>query len=166
MLVIYTMSLVVGQRVADKDDFRGTVRYVGPVATSKTAGAVYAGERHHSTVCLRSQANNQWFMWRWRTGRANGLVPCKTNIVYVYLLGILMRVRLNPLLFTSNRSILPPLAGVEWDDKTRGKNDGAVVVAESGQEVRYFTCSPGAGSFMKLDLLSAGVSILDALDER
>jgi hypothetical protein len=36
-------SVQVYQRVADKDGFRGTVRYVGPVATSKTADAVYAG---------------------------------------------------------------------------------------------------------------------------
>ncbi len=33
----------VGQRVADKDGFRATVRYIGPVATSKTKDAVYAG---------------------------------------------------------------------------------------------------------------------------
>jgi hypothetical protein len=38
------LSLAQGARVADKDGNRGTVRYVGPVATSKTAGAVYAGE--------------------------------------------------------------------------------------------------------------------------
>ncbi len=36
-------GVFVGQRVCDKDGFRGTVRYIGPVATSKTAGAVYAG---------------------------------------------------------------------------------------------------------------------------
>lgn len=35
--------MTVGQRVADKDGFRGTVRYVGPVATSKKATTVYAG---------------------------------------------------------------------------------------------------------------------------
>jgi dynactin complex subunit len=87
----------IGQRVVDKDGFRGTVQYVGPVATSKTADAVYAG--------------------------------------------------------------------VEWDAPGRGKNDGAVVVAD-GSSVRYFTCTAGQGSFMKLDLLSGGVSILEALDER
>ena len=36
----------VGERVS-VDGSRGTVRYVGPVATSKTAGAVYAGAYHH-----------------------------------------------------------------------------------------------------------------------
>ena len=35
--------VVVGGRVADKDGFRATVRYVGPVATSKSASTVYAG---------------------------------------------------------------------------------------------------------------------------
>jgi hypothetical protein len=37
------MSLVVGQRVCDKDGYCATVRYVGPVATSKAATTVYAG---------------------------------------------------------------------------------------------------------------------------
>ena len=34
----------VGARVVDKDSFRGIVRYIGPVASSKNAEAVYAGE--------------------------------------------------------------------------------------------------------------------------
>lgn len=33
-----------GQRVIDEDGFRGTVRYIGPVATSKDAKAVWIGE--------------------------------------------------------------------------------------------------------------------------
>jgi hypothetical protein len=67
---------------------------------------------------------------------------------------------------TPRASLPAHSAGVEWDDPTRGKNDGSVTVEGSGEVVRYFTCAPGAGSFMKLELLSGGVSIMDALDER
>ena len=62
------VSIAVGCRVT-KDGFRATVRYVGPVATSKSTDTVYAG--------------------------------------------------------------------VEWDDATRGKNDGAVCTID-GIETRYF----------------------------
>jgi hypothetical protein len=34
----------IGQRVVDDDGFRGTVRYVGPVATAKDQEAIYIGE--------------------------------------------------------------------------------------------------------------------------
>lgn len=37
------MSYSVGQRVSHKDGYFGTVRYVGPVATSKTPDAIYIG---------------------------------------------------------------------------------------------------------------------------
>ena len=40
---IQAAKLFVGQRVADKDGSRGTVQYLGPVATSKSADVVYAG---------------------------------------------------------------------------------------------------------------------------
>lgn len=36
-------SFAVGSRVADRDGFLGTIRYVGPVVTSKTADATYIG---------------------------------------------------------------------------------------------------------------------------
>ena len=36
-------SIQVGQRVMDKNGFIGTVRYVGPVPTSKKAETMYAG---------------------------------------------------------------------------------------------------------------------------
>jgi CAP-Gly domain len=54
------------------------------------------------------------------------------------------------------------LEGIEWDDATRGKNDGSVVTAD-GTVVRYFTCPSGAGSFMKLELLDLGTDIVSAL---
>lgn len=38
-----TQELRVGSRVLDKDDFRGTVCYIGPVATSKSTETIYAG---------------------------------------------------------------------------------------------------------------------------
>jgi len=38
-------GIIVGDRVQDKDGFLGTVRYIGPVATSKSAETIYAGER-------------------------------------------------------------------------------------------------------------------------
>lgn len=36
-------ALFIGQRVADKDGSRGTIKYIGPVITSKSAETVYAG---------------------------------------------------------------------------------------------------------------------------
>ncbi len=55
-------------------------------------------------------------------------------------------------------------AGVEWDVETRGKNDGSVVA--DGAEVRYFTCTPGAGSFVKVELLISGTDFITAMNER
>lgn len=51
---------------------------------------------------------------------------------------------------------------MEWDDVTRGKHDGSVVAGD-GSVVRYFTCPPGSGSFMKVSLLDTGVPFLAAL---
>ena len=54
--------------------------------------------------------------------------------------------------------------GVEWDDATRGKHDGAV--EKDGVETRYFRCPAGAGSFVKPSKLSRGERFLSALKER
>ncbi len=56
---------------------------------------------------------------------------------------------------------------MEWDAPTRGKGDGAVT-ASDGSEVRYFTCerAGATASFMKLELLGTGTSLMEALDER
>lgn len=56
------------------------------------------------------------------------------------------------------------LAGVEWDDPTRGKHDGSV--EKDGVTVRLFQCEAGRGSFMKLPLLKGGVSMVQALIEK
>ena len=88
-------AFAVGQRVRDSCDFRGTVRYVGTVVTSKKA----------------------------------------TEAVWV---------------------------GVEWDDATRGKHDGSVC-GEGGAATRYFTCPPGAGSFVKPGKVDGGRALVDAL---
>lgn len=53
-------------------------------------------------------------------------------------------------------------AGIEWDDATRGKHDGSVT-APDGSVVRYFSCPPGSGSFLKASLLDIGVPFLVAL---
>lgn len=53
-------------------------------------------------------------------------------------------------------------AGIEWDDPTRGKNDGSVETAD-GEVHRYFTTAPGQGSFMKLPLMLKGHGIVAAL---
>ena len=91
-------ALAVGSRVT-VDGSRGTVRYIGPVATSKTPGAVYAG--------------------------------------------------------------------IEWDDASRGKNDGAVCDAASGTATRYFTAGSATGaSFVKLELVDCGRGFEGALVER
>lgn len=57
------------------------------------------------------------------------------------------------------------IAGVDWDDGTRGKSDGTVVTAD-GTVVRYFSCAAGHGSFMKIELLDVGTDMLTALTER
>ncbi len=67
---------------------------------------------------------------------------------------------LNKLVFDVGSSF----AGVEWDVETRGKNDGSVIA--DGAEVRYFTCTPGAGSFVKVELLVSGTDFVTAMNER
>ena len=57
--------------------------------------------------------------------------------------------------------LLAALAGIEWDDATRGKHDGSVT--KDGEVIRLYSCESGRGSFMKLPLLRAGVSMLAAL---
>ncbi|CAN0087227.1 unnamed protein product, partial [Phaeothamnion confervicola] len=55
-------------------------------------------------------------------------------------------------------------AGVEFDDPTRGKHDGAVEGPE-GRMVRYFSLEDGgSGSFLKLDKVDCGVSFVEALE--
>jgi tubulin-specific chaperone E len=112
-----------GQRVADKDGARGTVRYIGPVITSKTADAVYAG----TWTCVLPAL-------RFSRCRLPGPVP----------------------------AVDLATTGIEWDDPSRGKHDGSVV-APDGSHVRYFTCGPTSGSFLKVNLLDVGVPFLAAL---
>ncbi|PNH02433.1 Tubulin-specific chaperone E, partial [Tetrabaena socialis] len=53
--------------------------------------------------------------------------------------------------------------GVEWDDPSRGKHDGATA------GVRYFSCSstvPTAGSFVRIERVGLGVGLLEALRAR
>lgn len=40
----------IGQRVVDEEGHRATVRYVGPVATSKDPEAIWIGKQLHSLV--------------------------------------------------------------------------------------------------------------------
>jgi hypothetical protein len=89
-------------------------------------------------------------------------------------------------------SPLPP--GIEWDDATRGKGDGAVTTS-TGEEVRYFRCGDAAtalalgtpapplrkaaaggadgsgaattgASFLKTDLVQTGITIDAAVLDR
>lgn len=52
--------------------------------------------------------------------------------------------------------------GVEWDDPSRGKHDG------SAGGIQYFTCRSGdaAGSFVRIEKVPAGTSLLQALRAR
>eukprot|EP01112_Ceratiomyxa_fruticulosa_P005277 TRINITY_DN1588_c0_g1_i1.p2 TRINITY_DN1588_c0_g1~~TRINITY_DN1588_c0_g1_i1.p2 ORF type:complete len:561 (-),score=116.57 TRINITY_DN1588_c0_g1_i1:2612-4294(-) len=52
--------------------------------------------------------------------------------------------------------------GVEWDDIKRGKHDGVY------QGIKYFECEkkPNAGSFLKPEKVSQGVSLLAAVEEK
>lgn len=54
--------------------------------------------------------------------------------------------------------------GVEWDDKSRGKHDGSCV--ENGIIHRYFSCSVGAGSFIKPTKIQTGKSFYEGLQMR
>ena len=38
-----SVMIAIGQRVCDKDGFRATIMYLGPVATSKSRETIYAG---------------------------------------------------------------------------------------------------------------------------
>lgn len=49
--------------------------------------------------------------------------------------------------------------GVDWDNPERGKHDGV------HEGVQYFTCSPGAGSFVRPSKVSFGVDFLSALEQ-
>lgn len=93
----HVLELNIGSRVLDKDDYRGTVCYIGPVATSKSQETIYAG--------------------------------------------------------------------IKWDDITRGRNDGSVVTTD-GVVHRYFQCTQGAGSFVKIELVKTGTDFLSALRQR
>ena len=57
--------------------------------------------------------------------------------------------------------------GIEWDDTTRGKGDGSVVLP-SGEVVRYFTCKQahGTASFLKEELVQKGVDFMAALVDK
>jgi hypothetical protein len=55
--------------------------------------------------------------------------------------------------------------GVEWDDATRGKHDGSCV-DDQGILHRYFECVYGAGSFVKLNKVNTGRSLVEALQDR
>jgi tubulin-specific chaperone E len=55
--------------------------------------------------------------------------------------------------------------GVEWDDKERGKHDGSCL-DDAGVFHRYFECTFGAGSFIKVHKLAHSCSFLDALYQK
>ena len=55
--------------------------------------------------------------------------------------------------------------GVEWDKEDRGKHDGSCVDSK-GVLHRYFTCTQGAGSFVKPSKLASRKSFCDALKSR
>ncbi len=55
--------------------------------------------------------------------------------------------------------------GVEWDDATRGKHDGSCV-DDQGILHRYFECVYGGGSFVKVNKVNTGRSLVDALKDR
>ena len=55
--------------------------------------------------------------------------------------------------------------GVEWDKDTRGKHDGSCVTSDQVTH-RYFTCRPGAGSFIKPNKINTGCTLVAALHDR
>ena len=46
--------------------------------------------------------------------------------------------------------------GVVWDDASRGKHDGAILVGNNNEWKRYFTCEPNRGSLVKAHKLQWG----------
>ena len=65
----------------------------------------------------------------------------------------------------TSKDVEAPYLGVEWDDDTRGKNDGSVVVdSKTGETVRYFQArAPTAGSFCKAHVVEP---VLDGAGRR
>ena len=61
--------------------------------------------------------------------------------------------------------IFNAMLGVEWDKEGRGKHDGSCVDSDQVTH-RYFTCSPGTGSFVKPAKIRTGRSFVSALLER
>ncbi|KAK8801170.1 hypothetical protein WA158_001940 [Blastocystis sp. Blastoise] len=55
--------------------------------------------------------------------------------------------------------------GLEWDDDTRGKNNGSIK-DKQGNMVRIFSCPDGCGSFVRVNKIFSGISIEEALLER
>jgi tubulin-specific chaperone E len=55
--------------------------------------------------------------------------------------------------------------GIEWDNPTRGKHDGSCVDANNVLH-RYFVCQSTAGSFVKPNKISKGVTFIEALHEK
>jgi dynactin complex subunit len=56
--------------------------------------------------------------------------------------------------------------GVEWDDPTRGKHDGSAIRSEDGVKVQHFTCTEGAGSFLKPKKLIRGETFGNVMRRR
>jgi hypothetical protein len=61
---------------------------------------------------------------------------------------------------------------IKWKIKNEGEiakrrnNLRGEIIMDDGTETRYFTCAQGAGSFVKVELLSGGISLIEAIDEK
>lgn len=55
--------------------------------------------------------------------------------------------------------------GIEWDNPTRGKHDGSCVDSNNVTH-RYFECAMGAGSFVKPNKITKGITFIQALHEK
>ena len=56
-------------------------------------------------------------------------------------------------------------AGVEWEYFSETAHDGMIKDKE-GNEIRYFTCKQGHGSFVKLRKISKGITFTEAVKTR
>lgn len=122
IFIIDGISYNIGKRIIDNEGYRGTIRYIGTVASAKNINDIWLGIFSFSLLFSFYSHSYSLFLF------------------FISL-------------------------GVEWDNPSRGKHDGSCIDSNNITH-RYFQCINGAGSFIKSNKISLGVSFIDALKEK